>query len=60
MEQDESVSIRPCRQVIVSSAILDSNSLRQVWCGQWDSNPQALRHWNLNPARMPIPPCPRG
>ena len=25
-------------------------------CGQWDLNPYALRHRNLNPARLPIPP----
>ena len=28
------------------------------WCGRRDSNSYALRHWNLNPARLPIPPRP--
>ena len=27
--------------------------------GERDSNPHDLRHWNLNPARLPIPPHPR-
>ena len=25
-------------------------------CERRDSNPHALRHWNLNPARLPISP----
>jgi hypothetical protein len=28
------------------------------WCGRRDSNPHNFRHWNLNPARLPIPPRP--
>jgi hypothetical protein len=28
------------------------------WCGRRDLNPHDLRHWNLNPARLPIPPRP--
>ena len=28
------------------------------WWGIRDSNPYALRHWSLNPARLPIPPIP--
>ena len=30
----------------------------QCWCGRRDLNPHDLRHWNLNPARLPIPPRP--
>ena len=30
-----------------------------TWCGQGDLNPHALRHRNLNPARLPIPSCPQ-
>ena len=30
----------------------------QFWCGRRDLNPHDLRHWNLNPARLPIPPRP--
>ncbi len=26
------------------------------WCERRDSNSHAARHWNLNPARLPIPP----
>ena len=28
-------------------------------CERWDSNPHALRHGILSPARLPIPPLPR-
>ena len=28
------------------------------WCGRRDSNSYTLRHRNLNPARLPIPPRP--
>ena len=28
------------------------------WCGRRDLNSYARRHWNLNPARLPIPPRP--
>ena len=30
-----------------------------VSCARRDSNPHALGHWNLNPARLPIPPLAR-
>src|SRR5688500_8035648 len=30
------------------------------WCGRRDSNPHIFRYWNLNPARLPVPPRPRG
>ena len=29
-----------------------------MWCGERDSNSHALRRWNLNPVRLPIPPSP--
>ena len=29
------------------------------WCGRRDLNSYAFRHWNLNPARLPIPPRPQ-
>src|SRR5690606_25974313 len=32
---------------------------RGNWCGRRDSNPHILRYWNLNPARLPVPPRPR-
>ena len=28
------------------------------WCGSRDLNSHILRYWNLNPARLPIPPNP--
>jgi hypothetical protein len=31
---------------------------RKIWCGERDSNSHALRRWNLNPVRLPIPPSP--
>jgi hypothetical protein len=27
-----------------------------IWCERRDSNSHGLPHWNLNPARLPIPP----
>lgn len=27
-----------------------------MWCARRDLNPHVLGHWNLNPARLPIPP----
>ncbi len=32
---------------------------RSRWCGRRDSNPHDVSHWNLNPARLPVPPRPR-
>ena len=29
------------------------------WCGRRDLNPHDFRHWNLNPARLPVPPRPQ-
>ena len=29
-----------------------------IWCGRRDLNPHELLHWNLKPARLPIPPRP--
>ena len=29
-----------------------------AWCGRRDLNPHELLHWNLKPARLPIPPRP--
>ena len=31
----------------------------ETWCGRRVSNPHDLRHGNLNPARLPVPPRPR-
>src|SRR5690606_24049272 len=30
-----------------------------IECARGDSNPHAQGHWNLNPARLPIPPLAR-
>ena len=29
------------------------------WCVEGDSNSHGLPHWNLNPARLPVPPSTR-
>ena len=29
-----------------------------LWCGRKDSNLHGVTHWNLNPARLPVPPRP--
>ena len=31
----------------------------KIWCGRRDLNSHAVKHWNLNPACLPIPPLPR-
>ena len=31
-------------------------SKEKYWCERRDSNSHALRRWNLNPVRLPIPP----
>ena len=31
----------------------------EKWYGSRDLNSHILRYWNLNPARLPIPPNPR-
>src|SRR5690349_20347090 len=30
------------------------------WCARRDLNPHIFRYWNLNPARLPVPPRARG
>src|SRR5215510_5476342 len=39
--------------------VVDLQSPASYWCGRRDSNPHDFRHWNLNPARLPIPPRPQ-
>ena len=34
------------------------NLLFLIWCGRRDLNPHESLHWNLKPARLPIPPRP--
>src|SRR5581483_4604754 len=46
--------IRPLRSGTCSLAVHGS----AWWCGRRDSNPHDFRHWNLNPARLPVPPRP--
>src|SRR3546814_1677659 len=38
---------------------LRSRAGRRGWCGWRDLNPHGFRHWNLNPACLPVPPHPR-
>ena len=46
-----------CRKGKQVNEFLKENHQRtETDCGQWDLNPYALRHRNLNPARLPIPP----
>src|SRR5581483_406055 len=37
---------------------VSKNPRCSAWCGRRDSNPHNFRHWNLNPARLPVPPRP--
>ena len=40
----------------VNDFFKENHQRSETDCGQWDLNPYALRHRNLNPARLPIPP----
>ncbi len=42
------------------SAPTGATSAVEKRCGRGDSNPHPLRDRNLNPARLPVPPLPRG
>ena len=35
-----------------------NNAVHLIWCGRRDLNPHESLHWNLKPARLPIPPRP--
>src|SRR5690348_1959183 len=36
---------------------MNSRGSRPVgWCARRESNPHIFRYWNLNPARLPVPP----
>jgi hypothetical protein len=35
------------------------SGLADLWCERRDSNPHGVTHWNLNPARLPVPPLSR-
>ena len=52
----------PYRVRVCGPHSLGNNMFRNTkysdWWGIRDSNPYALRHWSLNPARLPIPPIP--
>ena len=40
--------------LVHKSSIVDSFSDRKNWCTEQDLNLHALRHWNLNPTRLPF------
>ena len=46
----------------VSESATKGRALRQRerWCERRDSNSHGLPHWNLNPARLPVPPLSLG
>ena len=41
------------------NALLSFYKSLKIWCGRRDLNSHAVKHWNLNPACLPIPPLPR-
>ena len=55
----------PCTQNKCATKLRHSPTLICVaknwckWCGRRDLNSHAVKHWNLNPACLPIPPLPR-
>ena len=51
------VNLNWCRKILPMRLL--PVRLLQVWCGRRDLNPHELPHWNLNPARLPVPPRPQ-
>src|SRR5690606_9490541 len=46
-------SMETCMDLPHLCALYDSI---EFWCEKGDSNSHRLPHWNLNPARLPVPP----
>ena len=46
-------------QSLLFVAASGSNLLSQIWCGEGELNPHALRHMPLKHACLPVPPSPR-
>ena len=44
----------------IKTRCLTNLAIPQYWCGRRDLNSHAVKHWNLNPACLPIPPLPQG
>ena len=42
----------------LSACLLYTSMPAENWCGRRDLNSYTSRYWNLNPARLPIPPRP--
>ena len=42
----------------IKTRCLTNLAIPQQWCGRRDLNSHAVKHWNLNPACLPIPPLP--
>src|SRR5699024_10867556 len=68
VQRDVRGSLEEILQVVVRLSVADEPEQRHGHsprrggdaCARGDSNPQARGHWNLNPARLPIPPLARG
>ena len=43
----------------IKTRCLTNLAIPQYWCGRRDLNSHAVKHWNLNPACLPIPPLPQ-
>jgi hypothetical protein len=43
-----------------SSSAIPRIACGRKWCARRDLNPHIFRYWNLNPARLPVPPRARG
>src|SRR3569623_1901140 len=53
-------SLHDLARSLENNGVAMSRLARRDWCGRRDSNPHILRYWNLNPARLPVPPRPHG
>src|SRR3569623_753619 len=53
-------SLHDLARSLENNGVAMSRLARRDWCGRRDSNPHILRYWNLNPARLQVPPRPHG
>src|SRR5690606_1175433 len=53
---DLGAAAEPPRASIRSGATRTLVESCNPWCERGDSNSHGLPHWNLNPARLPVPP----
>ena len=48
-----------CRWIFKKTVTFSATVLSFRWCGRWDLNPHAFRHYPLKVARLPVSPRPQ-